>query len=377
MKKIWIPAIMLILVLLAACSSPEQALDQPEDGVGSAEILSENEGSSQADSDAGKNESSSPPTDVPADVPTDVPAEDSSEDPEVVHGEIPGDFKQTPLQNIFDCTTGPYFNPGQEYALSKVCDQWERNYFERPVDEESLVFFPQLDIVESSFGQDENWYYTRILLFSELVDNLVLDGVYALEIDLNLDARGDILVLAAAPGRFPAGEWHSNGVQVWFDSNDDVGGPQAVLADPLYNGDGYETLLVDNGRGDDPDLAFVKTYGDKPGLVEFGFKASLLGGVDSFEWWVWAMREDVSAAKYDPVDFFPQDTLFAIDNTCGWIYGSYRRDLPNICDIVIGPISTPKPGATSPSCPPSTAKDTCAGNGGDWEDYPWCQCVIN
>ena len=170
-------------------------------------------------------------------------------------------------------------------------------------------------------------------------------------IDLDLDAKGDILIIAAAPGTYPPDEWQSQGVQVWLDSNDDVGGPTAVLVDPRYDGDGYETLLVSSGQGDDPDLAFVKTSSEEPDLVEIGFKTSLMGEVKIFEWWVWAMREDLSAAKYDPVDFFPQDTLFALDNTCGWIYGSYQRDLPNICQTISPP--------SAPSAPRQSEDGVC------------------
>jgi len=352
MRNKWIPVILLLVLLLTACSQSEQATLQPQEDETSVEAAPE----------------SPPPTDPP---PADPPPM------EIVHWEYPGEFTITPLQKIFDCKTAPFFISGQVYELSEVCDQWERNYFERPLDESLNELFPQLDIVEAEFGQDENWFYTRILVFSELVEDLVLDGVYAIEIDLDLDARGDILITAASPGNYPPDEWTSEGVQVWLDKNEDVGGPTAVLVDPRYDGDGYETLLVDSGVGDDPDLAFVKTYSDQPGLIEFGFKATLLDGVEIFEWWVWAMQEDLGAAKYDPVDFFPQDTLFALDNTCGWIYGSYPRDLPNICNPITGPKPTAKPGAASPSCPPSTVKDTCVGFGGVWEDYPYCQCVIN
>ncbi len=366
MRKKWIPVVLLLALILSACNPSEQATFQPQEdeAFGNAATVAE---------DPTLNEDA---TEEPSPPPTEIPSPYTQPE-EIIHSEFPGNFKQSPLQSIFDCTTGNYHNPGQEYTLSEVCDQWERNYFERPVDESTTKFFPQLDILESSFGQNENWYYNRILVFSELVENLVLDGIYALEIDLDLDARGEILILAVSPGSYQMDEWHSDGVQVWFDSNDDVGGPQAVLADTINGGDGYETLMVDSGVGDDPDLAFVKTYSDQPGLIEFGFKANLLDGVEIFEWWVWAMREDLGAAKFDPVDFFPQDTLFAIDNTCGWIYGSYSRDLPNICN----PITGAKPGAASeaasPSCLSSIVKDNCADNGGVWEDYPYCQCVIS
>jgi len=333
MRYKWIPVILLVVLLLSACNPSEQATTQPKEDETSVEVAAVEEDTPPEEDTT--EESSPPPTEIP---PTDTPPQ------EIVHLEFPNNFQLTPLQSIFDCKTAAYFVPGQVYELSEVCDQWERNYFERPMDEALSEIFPQLDIVQAKFGQDENWYYTRILVFSEMVEDLVLDGIYAVEIDLDLDARGEFLIIALSPGFYPPDEWTSEGIQVWFDSNDDVGGPTAVLVDPLYDGDGYETLLVDSGVGDDSDLAFVKTYSDQPGLIEFGFKVNLLDGVEIFEWWVWAMQEDLGSAKYDPVDFFPQDTLYAMDNTCGWIYGSYPRDLPNICNVIVGPKPTGESG---------------------------------
>lgn len=346
MKRFWIPFLILIFVL-AGCggTSDNPAQSSETHPPAEAEVVVD----SKPNESAAEESSTTENTPIP---PTDTPTK-NPENPDVVHWEFPGRFNQAPLQSISDCITGRYFIPGQEFKFNKACDQWERIFFERPVEEGGTIFFPQLDIIESSFGQDENWYYTRILVFSEMVEDLVLDGIYALEIDVNLDARGDFLIIAAAPGLYPPDEWHSNSVQVWFDSNDDVGGPTAVLVDPLFDGDGYETLLVSSGLGNDPDLAFVKTSSEEPGLIEFGFKASLLGGVESFEWWVWAMREDVGAAKYDPVDFFPQDTLFAMDNTCGWIFGSYLRNLPNICEAILAPKQISN-GTSTGACKPGT-----------------------
>lgn len=371
MRNKLITVFLLILLVLTSCSSPEQPTDGHMDDVSAVEISSDDD-SNQADSESADNESSESAGEASSDTentPVPPPSDDTPV-PEVVHWEFPGTFKLSPLQSIFDCITGRYFIPGQEYELSEVCDQWERNYFERPVDADIVEFYPQLDIVQSEFGQDVNWYYTRIMVFSELVENLVLDGVYAIEIDLDLDARGDILITAAAPGSYPADEWHSNGVQVWLDKNDDVGGPQAMLVDPSYAGDGYEELIYDAGVGEDPDLAYIKIYSDTPGLLEFGFKAALLGGAESFEWWVWAMGVDLTAAKYDPVDFFPQDTLFALDNTCGWIFGSYPRELPNICQTLSAP-----PQSVEGACQPPPAG--CDPKLCEFWDQASCSCKID
>jgi len=360
MLKRWTVVLLCLLVILSACSPPE---DSQTD-------LDQNEAKTEAEEEA-VSEVEAPPESTP----TAAPATETAL-PEVVHWEYPGEFTPVPLQRIFDCVLGKQVLSGNELALNTACDQWERNYFERPVAEDMADFYPQLDIVQSEFGADEEWYYNRILLFSDLEDPLVLDGVYALEIDLNLDARGDILILAASPGSYPADEWHSNGVQVWADNNDDVGGPQAVLVDPRYDGDGYETLLVDSGIGQDPDLAYVKTYSDQPGLVEFAFRISLLDSQDVFEWWVWAMAEDISAAKFDPVDFFPEDSLYAMDNTCGWILGSYPRDLPNICETISAPTKpVVKDGVCKPD--PSYTPDPCQYWDKDSCSWKWDYACFN
>ena len=179
MGKKWIHVVLLTILLLSACSSPELDTTQPEE-VNSTSDTAGGESSSSAE------ESSPSPTVVP---PADVLAEAEATQ-EIVHWEIPGNFKAAPLQKIFDCKTAAYFTAGKTYELSEVCDKWEENYFERPLNEELTELYPQLDIVEAESGQDDNWYYTQILVYAELIDNLVLDGVYALEIDLDLDARG-------------------------------------------------------------------------------------------------------------------------------------------------------------------------------------------
>ena len=303
MRNKWIPVIMLILLFISACSSP--GISRPTqhiDDVSSVETGADDD-RSYSDGE-GSAKSAPPPTEIP---PTDTPP-DADPPLEIVHWEYPGKFNSLPCRRYLTAKPGHISEPANN-KLSEVCDQWDRNYFERPLSEDLSELYPQLDIIEAEFGQDEKWYYTRILVFSELVENLVLDGVYAIEIDLDLDARGDILITAVAPGIYPPDEWHSKGVQVWLDSNDDVGGPTAVFVDPRYDGNGYETLLVDSGVGDDSDLAFVKTYSEQPGLIEFGFKAKSTRRSRNLRVVGLGYADDLGAAKFDPVDFFPQDTL--------------------------------------------------------------------
>ncbi|MFN2281939.1 MAG: hypothetical protein ACK2TZ_08760 [Anaerolineales bacterium] len=243
MIKRWIALGLCVVFILSACS--------PQAGPNTDSVQSEEQGPGESiEVSAPENEDDSQPAENTEDTPQDTPLPPTeTAQVEVVHWEFPGPFAQTPLQHVYDCVMGRRISTGNEIALNPVCDQWERNYFERPVNDALVEFYPQLDIVESQFGQDENWYYTRIQLYAEDTDSLLLDGVYALEIDVDLDARGDFLIIAASPGNYPPDEWHSDGVQVWFDTNDDVGGPQAVLVDPRYDGDGYETPLYDSRAG--------------------------------------------------------------------------------------------------------------------------------
>ena len=148
MKKNWIPVFLLIILLLSGCGSPEQPAAADANNADAVEI-SPDQASVQADSEGEDTDSTDDTTSANTPVPS--PAADSSV-PEIIHWEFPNKFQLTPLQSIFDCKTAPYFVNGQVYELSEVCDQWDRNYFERPLDESLGVLFPQLDIIQAEFG---------------------------------------------------------------------------------------------------------------------------------------------------------------------------------------------------------------------------------
>ena len=360
MKRFWMPVLIIVTLILAGCSTPIQ----PEEVHAAVEPSSSPAPSvlSQSSEDDNSSEELDPTAAVP--LPGEAPK------PEIVHTMFPGEFVITPLQRIFDCTTGQRAAGPGNLTLSTSCDQWEINYFERPVNQDIGDYSPQLDIAKGEFGQDENWYYARLFIFSEGYQDVVLDGVYAIELDLNLDARGDVLLLAQAPANNPAGEWSVTGVQVWQDANDDVGGLEAMSADPNTQGDGYEKLVFEDGQGEDPDLAWIRISLDEPGLVEFAFKTDLLGSGESFEWWMWAMKENLGAGKFDPVDFYLADSVYYLDNTCGWIYGASLRDLPNLCNTISAPPTTP---TEYKGCQPPSGG--CLGV--EWLGEPDCKCNWN
>jgi len=364
LKRLMIAAI--LILLLAGCTPTPETSPENESEPEAAEATSPPADTSVADQET---------EEVQEDAETTIPS--ATEAPEIIHQVKPESFVMTPLQRITDCRLGGKTLENPDYVFDNgVCDIWDQNFFERPVTEDLAEYYPQADIIRVEFGEDENWYYSRVYLFSEGLDQLTLDAVYALEIDLNLDARGDILILISNPAAQNQNDWSVSGVQVWLDSNDDIGGPRAVLPDENPTGNGYEELVFDSGLGDDPDLAWFRISEEENGLLEISFKKSLLNGVEVFEWWAWASRDDVTTDKFDPVDFYSPDSLFALDNTCGWIYGAGPRNLPNLCEVVlIQPTKSPnKPSGGGPCSKPPTCGD---GPGTEiWHGEPDCYCQI-
>jgi hypothetical protein len=254
----------------------------------------------------------------------------------VAHAVMPGVPVVFEVQKIFDCNTGQFVQPDGSFQIGLGCDIWNRNYIERPHTLGDYV--AEYDIIETKLGLDDTWYYVRIDMYNPENQQVSLTKEFAIEIDLTLDARGDVLIYASDPAQ-NGNTWDVAGIQVWFDENDDVGGAVAVEPDN-DPGDGYEKLIFNQGLGDDPDLAWVRISPEAPWVVEFAFKNTLLreitefstastGGVlsrtqlqvyDLFEWWVWA-GEGLDPAKFDFVDTEAQDARDSVDNTCGWIFG--------------------------------------------------------
>jgi hypothetical protein len=265
----------------------------------------------------------------------------------ITHALVPGEPAYLANQVIPECSTGSVYTEGHAVNLRQGCDLWQQSILERPASADLQTFFPHLDIAMAQFGGDANWYYGKIMLFdgSQAPANLY----YLLEIDSDLDARGDFLILVRDLP-VDATAWTTNGVQVWQDTNDDVGGTSPAVPDQGAAGNGYDLLVFDGGIGADPDLAWVRRSPQTPNHVEFAFKLDLLAGAMQFGWWASAIQGTLDPATFDLVDAYAEPMAFELDNTCSWVYGGSLRGFPNQC--VITPIEpTPVPGCTPPPRP--------------------------
>jgi hypothetical protein len=276
------------------------------------------------------------------DVPTDTLT------PTIAHLTIPGELPGSWLSEITDRDTSAV--AGEKRAIGG--ENYSVNLFERPYNANMMdKYFPDLDIVRARLYEDMQWVFGTVHL-SGVGDGSVLSGNYGLELDMDIDGRGDLLVFAAAPGS----QWSTDGVRVWTDENNDVGSTYPTHIDAPVAGNGYENLLFDSGVGADPDLAWARLAPGDPAIVQIAFKISLLNYDDKFVWGAWADRSVLNPAWFDYNDHFtateagssllesaeyPIKALYELDNTCRWSVGFTPSGTePGICPVPPTPTPT-------------------------------------
>lgn len=287
------------------------------------------------------------PTEVPP--PAEIIPEPQTAEEGIVHVSMPGQggekFQVVPDQESRKTAPDKQANGGDTYGNGR---------FERPFTAEEMEYLPYIDIVRTEMILDEEggWIYASIVL----AESLSLGGerlfLYGFELDLNLDGRGDVLVIAEKPD---GEEWTTDGVQVWKDVNEDVGGKTAIKPDESAGGDGYETLLFDAGVGEDADLAWVRRSVEEMNKLEFAFKPGLAAIGEAkpvFLWGAWAFEGEVHPELFDIQDhitleeagsplrdnaYYPVQAFSAADNTCRGLLGmAPTGQLPGMCFVSSG-----------------------------------------
>lgn len=210
-------------------------------------------------------------------------------------------------------------------------DSYNINRLERPFLQD-MTYIPDLDVETFSIGKDAKWYYVSMRLIGNDPNNKL--GInYGVEIDTNLDGFGDFIILAQPPY---ISEWTADNVKVYADKNRNTSGLSPDRSDAPFTADGYETIIFDGGRGpgDDPDLAWARINAGANATVQFAFKKELVGTYFMFGVLADAGLKDVTKLDYvdrfteeeagSPIknkQFYPLQSLFAVDNTCREAYG--------------------------------------------------------
>lgn len=260
-------------------------------------------------------------------------------------------------------------------------DRFSFGQYERPFIANTMdVYFPYLDIVDTFTYEDETWVFATIRLYGGDANGL-LAGNYAVEIDSDINGKGDWLVLVSKPG---STEWSTEGVQVWQDSNQDNGGINAVFADEdLSSGDGFDFKVFDGGQSQDPDAAWARVSPTSPTTVEIAVKRSLVDDDGKYLAGMWAGNDSLNPAMFDFNDhmtheqagaalrgleiFYPIKGLAELDASCRVSIGFEPTGLePGLCETLI--INQSEEGC-------KLNDSICASKGpGFYFDAPSCTC---
>jgi hypothetical protein len=299
-----------------------------------------------------------PPTEIPTEIP-------------IQHQVIPIDLpaERSSHAGDYDSST----TAGKKVAAGG--DRFTFGRFERPFNAETMdVYFSQLDIVDTFVYQDDTWIFGKIIL-NKLESSNALGNKYAIELDNDLDGKGDWLVIAANPA---STDWLVDGVSVYEDANNNVGDVSAMFTDEHASGDGYETIV-----GNDPDAAWARISPEDPRTIEIAVKRSLLGNTEKYLINMWAGTSLLDPALFDINDhftheqagaadaglefFYPIKEVYEIDNSCKMAVGfEPKGDEPGLCEVFIPYV---------PGAPPPPGQPTCP-NSCEWgqEPYPNCTC---
>jgi hypothetical protein len=214
-------------------------------------------------------------------------------------------------------------------------DRFTFERFERPFNANTMdVYFSQLDIVDTLVFQDDTWIYGTVTLQGPDASN-ALTGKYALELDLDVNGKGDWLIIASDPA---STDWKVEGVQVYQDANKDVGLELPMLTDEgAAGGDGFESLVFDQGIGDDPDTAWVRVSPKDPNTVEIAVKRSILGNPAKYLINMWAGTSLLDPVLFDINDHFTHEQAGAADKALEFYYPIKSVfELDNSCRMAVG-----------------------------------------
>jgi hypothetical protein len=278
---------------------------------------------------ASSTDTSLPPTDTP--LPTDTPQPTETQTPTatetVVHLVTPGEPTGT-TRYLTDPESKDY---AAEQRAPSGSDNFTANRYERPFTAQEMAYLSDVDITRAELRIAFPWVYFTISVAGPRAEG-VGETMYGVEIDRNKDGRGDFLVWGASPA---GGVWTTDGVEVWKDSNGDVGGLSPQVAE-AGGGNGYDEQVFASGQGADPDLAWIRQLsgGSK---IQLALKASVLGGATSY---LWSAVVDLGVRRPDwfdyndhftpaeagsplktQMDLYPLKALFGVDNTCRDAFG--------------------------------------------------------
>jgi hypothetical protein len=302
----------------------------------------------QASQASGEPPSGPPPETIPPATEAAPPATDTPTvpTPTVAHVTIPVNPGGT---NSFMTDRSSATLAGERRSIG---DNLDIGLLERPFTANVMDYQGYLDLNRGELSIGAPWIY--VSFFLEGAPPAGSTAVYAVEVDIDIDGRGDYLILGAAPA---TADWTTNGVRILRDTNNDVGAAHPMAADPPSGGNGYDELVFDQGQGPDPDAAWIRLAPGSSTKVQVAFKYAAIGSPNTWIWGVWTDEGVNKPEWFDYNDHFtaaeagsptsgsslyPIKALASVDNSCRWVVGfTPDGDEPGVCPVP--PTPTPKP----------------------------------
>ena len=343
-----LPAVIVLLSAVLACSLPSGGTNPPASVVPEASPALDSQPSTSA-----------------------APAS-ATVAPTVAHAQTPGEpGSGMTVYDVESQSTAPE-------RRAPYGDSYDINRLERPFTQD-MEYLADLDIYSYKVSGDSLWWYVQIELIGSNPNNPQRIN-YGVELDLDHDGFGELLILAHPPYQ-PT--WETSPVQIFEDTNHDTGGLSAEKSDAPIETDGYDALIFNGGAGDaDPDLAWVRADFDG---IQFAFKKSWAGSVFMLGVLADAGLKDPKQLDYvdrfeeaeagSPVKdkrYYPLGALFLVDNVCREAFGFTANGYePQLCPRE-APAPGPRPRKTPSSCEPPPQ--------GCPSDHYWsppsCECVL-
>ncbi len=283
----------------------------------------------------------------------------------IIHLTVPGEPPNHYESHIVDRNSS---STAPQHAANGG-ENFDTNLYERPFNAIAMdIYYPDLDIIKARLDRKGTWAYVEIELVGVNKTTKKLDGNYGIELDLDVDGRGDWLILASKP---TGTTWTTAGVRIWQDTNHDVGNGIPIRSDPPQKNNSYDKLYFDQGQNPDPDIAWVRISPSHPNFIQIAFKPSLIANDGTFMWGAWADQGVFKPEFYDYNDhfthaeagsplpglkkYYPLKALFEVDNTCREAIGfTLTHEHPGSCVVYVPPTETPIPPTNPPPPPPPT-----------------------
>jgi hypothetical protein len=206
----------------------------------------------------------------------------------------PGEINSKNYRTIYDQTDEKTASKKEAFGG----DVFGLGWYERPFDQ-SMGYMPFIDISEVRLHRDDpNWIYVQIFVVGNIADGSNLKPMFGVELDTDLDNRGEFLLLASAPR---GTEWSTDGVVIYSNSDNRIGGNSPVLVDKKTPGNkGYDTEVFNSGKGQDSNLAWARISPTNPRCMDLAFKNLFVGGEKGkFIWFPWTLVGMKDMTKFE------------------------------------------------------------------------------